>query len=92
MQRYLLFDSGCSVCTGLASKIEEESNGWLTACSLRDTDMQILLNNTQSKWNWEPTLIEVSDTRVCIFTGFKMRSRIALGLGIRRSWKITRPV
>lgn len=31
MKRYLLFDSGCSLCTQLARDIEFESDGWLEA-------------------------------------------------------------
>ena len=31
MERYRLFDSGCSLCTSLAHKAEKNANGQLTA-------------------------------------------------------------
>jgi hypothetical protein len=88
MERYLLFDSGCSVCTGLAQAIERESNGWLTARSLRDAEMQALLKETRPEWRWEPTLLEVDGARVRVFTGLKLRARVALGLGPKRAWRV----
>ena len=35
MQRYLLFDSGCSKCTEIAREVEQATHGWLEARSLR---------------------------------------------------------
>jgi predicted DCC family thiol-disulfide oxidoreductase YuxK len=87
-QRYLLFDSGCSVCTRLAEDIERASDGWLAARSLRDPDVKTLLDAAQPGWRWEPTLLEVTDGRPRVFTGIAMRARMALGLGPRRAWRV----
>lgn len=38
MERFLLFDSGCAVCSELAREIEHESGGWMMVRSLRDLD------------------------------------------------------
>lgn len=92
MKRYLLFDSGCSFCTGLARSIERESKGWLTARSLRDPEMQLLLNQAQSHWRWEPSLLEVNHGIVRVFTGLQMRFRLAFGLGPKTAWRVTRLV
>lgn len=88
MQRYLLFDAGCSVCTRLAENIERESDGWLMARSLRDPDVKTLLDAAKPGWQWEPTLLEVQDGQPRVFTGVAMRARMALGLGPRRAWHI----
>lgn len=37
---YLIFGSGCSVCTEIACSIEQETEGLLTARSLRDPEIQ----------------------------------------------------
>ncbi len=87
-QRYLLFDSGCSVCTRLAEDIERTSDGWLAARSLRDPDVKALLDAARPGWRWEPTLLEVTDGHPRVFTGVAMRARMALGLGPRRAWHI----
>ena len=83
MQRYLLFDSGCSVCTRLADEIECASDGWLAAHSLRDPDVKTLLDAAKPGWHWAPTLLEVQDGRPRVFTGLQMRARMALGHGER---------
>ncbi len=43
MPRYLLFDSGCSKCMEIARDVEQATQGWLEARSLRDPGMQSLL-------------------------------------------------
>lgn len=92
MPRYLLFDSGCALCTGLAQKIERETAGWLTARSLRDPAMQALLNMARPNWRWEPTLVEVHGERVRVFTGIRLRDRLATGLGPRRAMRVVQLV
>jgi hypothetical protein len=47
MERYLLFDPGCSVCTELAESIEQEARGWLKAESLRKPAMRKLLKEAK---------------------------------------------
>lgn len=90
MLRYLLFDSGCSVCRGVARVAEEQSNGWLITRSLHDPEMQEILNQEKKNWKWEPTLIEVQADRPHVFTGINMRVRLLKGLGIKRSSNILR--
>ncbi len=51
MKRYLLFDSGCSICSKLAHNIEEIAEGWLVARSLGERSMQTLLKNDPLKYS-----------------------------------------
>lgn len=92
MERYLLFDAGCAICSRMAQELDEVSNGWFTARSLRDEDMQALLRNARPDWKWEPTLLEVKGTRIRVYTGLKMRSRVATGVGVRRAWQMAKIV
>ena len=92
MQRYLLFDAGCAVCSGLAREIERRSAGALTAESLGDDRMRRLLERARPDWRWEPALLEVDGDRVRAFTGLRMRFRALRVLGPRRSWRIARLV
>lgn len=88
MERYLLFDSGCTSCSSLAQAIEQESAGWLEAKSLRDPRMQTYFERAQRTLRWQPTLIEVSDQRVTFSTGFALRRKLVQGLGLKRTWRI----
>lgn len=92
MERFLLFDSECALCTDLASAIEHESGGWLIARSLRNPDMRALLDQERPGWRWEPTLLEVKGDQVRVFTGLAMRARLLAGLGLKRSWRVAQLV
>ncbi len=92
MERFLLFDSGCSLCSGLARDIERESGGRLVARSLREPEMKALLDRARPGWHWEPTLLEVEVDRVRAFTGLAMRTQLVNGLGLRRAWRLAQLV
>jgi predicted DCC family thiol-disulfide oxidoreductase YuxK len=88
LKRYLLFDAGCTFCTTLAQSIEQESQGWLQARSLREPEMQAYLEQANHQLRWEPTLVEVTNTRVHVSTGWTLRRKLLLGLGPRRMWHV----
>lgn len=92
MERYLLFDSGCSTCTKIAHAIEAETDGWLTAHHLGDPEVQALLKRARPDYSWEPTLLEVDGEQVRAFTGLAMRVRLIVGLGPQRAWRVARLV
>ena len=92
MERPVLFDGGCTLCTGLALDIERATHGWLTARSLRDPAMTALLDQARPGWRWEPTLVEVNGERVRVVTGIKMRSRLVVGLGPKRAVRVAQLV
>lgn len=92
MERYLLFDSGCSLCTQLARDIEKESDGWLAAHSLGDPEMQKLLDEAKPDWQWEPTLVQIEHEEIQVFTGLLLRGWLLLKLGPKRAWHIAQIV
>lgn len=47
MQKYLLFDMGCLVCSELAQMIEKTSHSQLAARSLSDPEMQQYLSSAK---------------------------------------------
>ncbi|XYI04284.1 hypothetical protein ACMHYB_39210 [Sorangium sp. So ce1128] len=91
-KRHLLFDSGCAVCTGLAQKIAQAAEGWLTAESLRSPAMQAQLDRAAPGWAWEPLLLEIEGEEVRVLRGVAMRLHILAALGPRRTWQIAKLV
>lgn len=92
MRQYLLFDSGCATCSNLAQAIEREVDGELTARSLRDPEMQELLDRAEPEWQWEPTLLEVCDEVVRAYTGIRMGLRLVRTLGPRQAMRVMKLV
>lgn len=88
MKHFLLFDSGCSICTDLANDVERESGGILIARSLRDQEIQALLDQTSPGWTFEPMLLEVDQDRVKMSKGIAMRMRIFALLGPQRTYRV----
>lgn len=52
--------------------------------------MKALLNQARPRLEWEPTLIEVREHRVQVYTGLAMRLRMAVVLGWRRTYRVVR--
>lgn len=93
MERYLLFDSGCSLCSNLAQSVQAESNGLLMARSLREPAIQAILNEVKPGWQWEPMLLEMDDDgSQQVFSGLQMRLRIVSKLGLSHAWRIAKLV
>lgn len=92
MERYLLFDSGCRICTQLAQDIERESGGWLKAHTLRDPAMLDMVRKAQPDWQWQPTLLEIEGDQINVATGPILMTRVVLGVGPRRAWRIAKLV
>lgn len=90
--RYLLFDSSCSLCTGLARDIKRASQGALLGKSLYAADAQQLLKRARPNPIFEPTLVEVEGERVRAYSGLAMRLRLLTTLDPRRVLAITRVV
>ncbi|MGB3632963.1 MAG: hypothetical protein WA982_02870 [Rubrobacteraceae bacterium] len=91
-QRYLLFDSGCSTCTDVAHSVEQETDGWLTARSLQEDEVQAQLTKARPNWKWEPALMEVEGDEILVFTGLQMKMRMLVGLGPRKTARIAKIV
>ena len=92
MERYLLFDSGCSLCASLAHKVERAADGKLTARSLRDPDVRSILDDVKPGWHWEPMLLEVDGDRRRVYAGIGMRAWLVRVLGPRRALRLAQIV
>jgi hypothetical protein len=83
---YLLFDSGCNTCSELAHRIKDLSNNALVTKSLRDKDVQTLLDEVKPAWKWEPMLMrECKDGTIQILSGNAMRVYLLKILGLREA-------
>ncbi len=91
-ERHLLFDSGCSVCAALAREVEARSGGRLGVRSLRDPEVQAMLNRAHPGWRWEPMLLEIEGERIRVFTGLSMRWRLVQILGPARALRVAQAV
>ena len=91
-ERYLLYDSGCSMCAALAREVEARSGGRLGVRSLRDPEVQAMLNRAKPGWRWEPMLLEIEGERIRVFTGLAMRMRLLQILGPARALRVARAV
>lgn len=92
MKRFLLFDSGCSLCSGLAADIAAASDGLLAARSLHDPELQATVKRVRPARRWEPTLLETDGEDARVFTGVALRARFLTVLGPRRAWSIAQLV
>lgn len=88
MERYLLFDSSCTKCSQIARAVEQICSGWCAARSLHEPSMQELLGKTNSRWKWEPTLIEVQGASVRNFRGITLRIYLLRALGPKKTWNL----
>jgi predicted DCC family thiol-disulfide oxidoreductase YuxK len=91
-ERYLLFDGGCSVCAALAREVETLSGGRLRVRSLREPEVQALLDRARPGWRWEPMLVEIEGERVRVLVGLAMRARLVQVLGPVRAWRLAQAV
>ncbi len=87
MNRYLLFDSGCSACSELVQEVVRASGGWMEAKSLRDPEIQSMLDRAHPNWRWEPMLLEIENDKLRVLTGVKMQAQIFIGLGPERTFQ-----
>ena len=90
--RWLLYDSGCSVCAALAQEVEARSGGQLRVRSLREPEVQALLDRARPGWQWEPMLVEIEGERVRVSAGLAMRARLVQVLGPVRALRVAQAV
>jgi predicted DCC family thiol-disulfide oxidoreductase YuxK len=90
--RWLLYDAGCSVCAALAREVEALSGGRLRVRSLREPEVQALLDRARPGWRWEPMLVEIDGEQVRVFAGLAMRMRLLQILGPARALRVAQAV
>ena len=89
MERYLLFDAGCSVCNQLAHAIEEAAAGKLQALSIRSPQAREWLDQVYpAGWEHQPYLVTVEGERVRAYAGTGMALRLGWLLGPRQAWRV----
>ena len=60
--------------------------------SLRETDIQALLQQTKPSWKWEPMLLDKEGEEIHIYTGLNLRIRLLLALGPRKTWNVLKVI
>jgi len=68
------------------------SGGRLRVRSLRDPEVQALLDRARPGWQWEPMLLEIEGERVRVFGGLGMRARLVQVLGPVRALRVAQAV
>jgi predicted DCC family thiol-disulfide oxidoreductase YuxK len=79
----LLYDGECPTCAGLADELAVGARGGLLTASLRDPDVQRLLDQLQPGWRWEPMLIIGRSGRQRVRQGAMMGLRLIPIIGVR---------
>jgi hypothetical protein len=72
--------------------VEALSGGRLRVRSLRDPEVQALLDRVRPGWQWEPMLVEIEGEQVRVFAGLAMRMRLLQILGPARAWRVAQAV
>lgn len=88
--RYLLYDASCGTCRRLVEAAANELSGWATALPLQDPIATELLDRAGRSGMWQPAIVTVSDARVTVRSGIRMRSHLAWSLGPIRAARLHR--
>ncbi len=92
MERYLLFDASCALCSDLAGDVERASDGKIITKSLYAPDALALLKRARPDFKFEPTLLTVEGDKVRAYTGMAMRAQMVTFLNPLQLLKIARIV
>lgn len=83
------FDAGCTACSDLAQRIENQAGDKLEVRSLRDTQVEHWRRQALGEDTvWAPTLIEVQSGEVKAWTGPKMCLNLSRFLGPIATWQV----
>lgn len=91
-ERFLLFDGGCDFCAAVAAAAERESRGWLTARTLSDPDLQVVLDHAGMSDHHEPLLVVRRTGRDRVYRGTRLAARLAFGLGPVAAFKVVHSI
>jgi predicted DCC family thiol-disulfide oxidoreductase YuxK len=86
--RYLLYDGRCSSCSAMAAAAIDELGEWATPLKLHDERAQALLAQAGSAGLWRPALVCTDDATAKVYVGWRMRLKIAAGVGPRTAWRV----
>ncbi len=83
------FDAGCTRCSELARRIEEQVGGMLEVRSLYDPQMEHWREQTLGKdAAWAPTLVEIVGGQTKAWTGLPLGVRLGRYLGPIGTWRV----
>lgn len=86
---YLLFDGGCSTCSALATTIEEEAGGKVSALRIgSEQGIELLSRAFSDDYNWQPYLITMQGETVKATSGRTMAAQLGWLLGPRRGIRV----
>ncbi len=89
IERYLIFDSGCALCSQLAATVREATADRVQPLSIHDARAQTLLNQARpAGWDPAPYLVIVAGGRARAWTGTASAARLAALAGPRGAWRI----
>lgn len=89
MERYLVFDSSCSVCNALAATFQEAVGTKLEAISIYGDRARTLLDRAfPGGWAHAPYLILVDENRVRAWTGLRLAVQLGMLIGPRKAWRV----
>lgn len=86
---YLLFDGGCSTCSALATTIEEEAGGKVSALRIgSEQGIELLGRAFSHDYDWQPYLITMQGETVKATSGLTMAAQLGWLLGPRRGIRV----
>lgn len=89
MERYLVFDAGCSVCSRLARQVQSVVGEQITIVSIHDDAAKTLLDRAYPRgWDHAPYLVFASDEDVQGWRGIHAALRLGLLIGPRSAWQV----
>lgn len=89
MERYLIYDGGCSTCSSLAQSIQDAAGSKLQTINIREDKAKALLDRAHPNgWRFAPYLVAVRGGEIRAWTGAGLAVRLGLLLGPRKAWKI----
>jgi methylamine dehydrogenase accessory protein MauD len=92
VERYLLFDASCALCSDLAGDVERASDGKIITKSLYAPDALEMLKRARPDYKFEPTLLVAEGDKVKAYTGMAMRAQMVKFLNPLQLLKIARIV
>lgn len=89
MERYLIYDAGCSACRQLGELVQQVAGRRLTAIHIRDSKAVDLLDRARPEgWDLAPYLVFAETDRVRAWTGTAAATRLVALVGLRGAWRI----
>lgn len=89
MERYLVYDSGCSICDQLAGVVRDAAGGKIEPISIRGEKAKALLDEAfPSGWGYAPYLVAVDGGRVRAWTGTASALHLTRLVGVRKALRI----